>query len=558
MDMQQSFWVADWLVDPATCRIKSGDIEVKLEPKVMMVLVYLAENAGQVLSREELEATIWKDMVVGYDSLASTIIKLRKAFGDDSKNPQIVETVPKRGYRLIASVSGHSPETSKDQDQHIINNLPPPGKPDWLRQFILPIAAVVAIAVVIAFWPAGTNKQEPNADKPIIAVLPFKNLSNDPNQEYFSDGMTGDIITDLSKISSLSVIARNSVFTYKDMNVDIRQLGEELGASYVLEGSVQKSGNSVRISASLIDTKTSHSLWADRFDGKFENVFSLQDDVTNNIVTSLAIKLTENERNNLIHDYTENVEAYDEFLKGWQLFWIFSKDTNHRAREHFLKAIELDNQFARAYANLALTHTYDYMNAWREDTRGAMQQAIEIAKKGVELDPTIPQVHWVMGLIYMFNKDYQLALESAQKTLEQDPNYADGHGLMATILNYAGQPKQALEFMKTSMQLNPFHPSIYKIIRGEIHFNLHEYENAITYFESALERNPEAQEARLWLAASYAHSNRLDDAAWQLEYLTLNDSTLTLDYIEDVVPFNDPAQRRHFLDGLYKAGLDTR
>ena len=369
--------------------------------------------------------------------------------------------------------------------------------------------------------------------------------------------MTGDIITDLSKISGISVIARNSVFTYKDIDVDIKELGKDLGASYVVEGSVRKSGGKVRISARLIDTQTSHSLWAERFDGTFEDIFSLQDEVTNNVVTSLAIKLTENERIILVHEYTKSIEAYDEFLKGWQLFWIFSKDSNHRAREHFKKAIELDDQFARAYANLALTHTYDYLNAWKDDTRQSMQMAMDFARKAVNLDPSIPQVHWVMGLIHMFNKNYQPALESAQKTLDQDPNYADGHGLMGTILNYAGKPREALVFMITAMQLNPFHPSIYKIIRGEIHFNLHEYDKAIGFFESALERNPEAQEARLWLAASYAHNDQLDDASWQMEHILQNDSKLTLEYIEKVSPFKDPAHRRHFLDGLYKAGLNA-
>ncbi|WP_455218451.1 winged helix-turn-helix domain-containing tetratricopeptide repeat protein [Kaarinaea lacus] len=569
MDIEQPFWIADWLIDPPTCRIKRGDIETKLEPKVMTVLTCLAENAGQVVSRDELEATVWKDMVVGYDSLASTIIKLRKAFDDDSKNPQFIETVPKRGYRLIAMVSEMGPlpgeeaeieveaNTGEEPEEQVIASQEQDNKPGRLKHYILPIAVIAFMAIVIAVWPTHTDRQETQDTKPTIAVLPFKNLSNDPEQEYFSDGMTGDIITDLSKISGISVIARNSVFTYKGLDIDIKELGKDLGATYVVEGSVQKFGDKVRISARLIDTQTSHSLWADRFDGTFKDVFSLQDEVTHNVVTSLAIKLTENERKILVHEYTKSIEAYDEFLKGWQLFWIFSKESNHRAREHFLKAIELDNEFARAYANLALTHTYDYMNAWKDDTDHSMQQALEFAQKGVEMDPSIPQVHWVMGLTQMFNKNYQPALESAQRTLDQDPNYADGHGLMGTILNYAGNPREALEFMKTAMQLNPFHPSIYKIIRGEIHFNLHEYDNAIRFFKEALERNPEAQEARLWLAAAYAHNNQLEDATWQMEYIQQNESKLTLDYIEKVSPFKDPAQRRHFLDGLYKAGLEA-
>lgn len=557
MDLQQPFCVADWLVDPPTCRIKKGDIEVKVEPKVMMVLTCLARNPGQVISRDELESMVWKDMVVGYDSLASTIIKLRKAFGDDSKNPQIVETVPKRGYRLIAEVS--EPGTSNDEatPKKFSGSTEVQANTGQSRRLIIPVLVSVLVAVVIILWPSRPDKVESPSTKPVIAVLPFKNLSNDVNQEYFSDGMTADIITDLSKISAVSVISRNSVFAYKNTNVDIKELGQTLGVTYVVEGNVQKSGNKLRISARLIDAQNSHSLWADRFDGTLSDVFSLQDEVTSNIVTSLAIKLTENDRKNLVHEYTKSIEAYDEFLKGWQLFWIFSKDSNHRAREYFLKAIKLDDQFARAYANLALTYTYDYINAWQEDTEQSMQLAMDYARKAVAMDPSIPQVHWVMGLIFMFNKDYQSALESAQKTLDKDPNYADGHGLMATILNYAGKPKEALKFMKTAMLLNPHHPSIYKIIRGEIHFNLREYDKAIDYFEAALERNPEAQEPRLWLAAAYALSNRMDEAEWQLEILQQDESMLTLEHIESVIPFKDPAQRSHLLNGLYKAGLEA-
>ena len=565
-NFKQPFWVADWYVDPAACRIKRAEEEVKLEPKVMTVLICLAQHAGEVVIREKLEQMAWQDTVVGYDSLASSIIKLRKAFGDDSKNPEFIETVSKRGYRLIAKISHHKiPPQPSNQFTQVggDSRSSNANEKSWsIRKIIYLFAVLLFMAIIVLAIVNLTNvnivEQKTGQGKPSIAVLPFKNLSNEPEQDYFSDGMTADLITDLSKISSIAVISRNSVFTYKNINVDARQIRKELGVAYIVEGSVRKVGDVVRISARLIDASNGHNLWADRFDGTLKNIFKLQDEVTQKIVSSLAIKLTEHERDSLAQEYTNSVAAYDEFLHGWQLFWVLSKETNQLAREHFLKAIELDKDFARAYANLAWTYAYDYSNAWHEDSKFSMEQAIYYAKKGVELDPTSPQVHWVMSLVHLFNKDYQAALKSTQQSLFYNPNYADGLGMLSDVLNYAGQPKKALKAMKKAMLLNPNYPHIYLIIRGEVYFNLHAYDDAIRDLESALARNPEAQEARLWLAAAYAHAGDIDSANWQLESIRHAGINLTLNYIENVVPLNDPVQLNHFLSGLNKAGLEVR
>jgi TolB-like protein/DNA-binding winged helix-turn-helix (wHTH) protein len=556
---QPPFRVADWHVDPATCRIRNAEIELKLEPKVMTVLVCLARNAGEVMTREQLESVAWQGMVVGYDALASSIIKLRRALGDDTKSPRIIETVPKRGYRLIAKVDWDRPAPAAAPAAEPAVSAPVARARPRRRVFAALLLVLVSVIAIGVFVGEADFVEAPSApDERSVAVLPFDNLSNDPDQEYFSDGITADLITDLSKLSSLAVIARNSVFRYKDRDVDVRGLRDELGVDYVVEGSVRKAGDTVRITASLIDTRNGHNLWAERFDGDLKNIFALQDEVTRKVVESLAIRLTEQERATLAHRYTRSIEAYDEFLQGWQQFWVLSKETNPHARAHFLKAIELDDRFARAYANLALTYAYDYINAWHDDPDYSIGQARHYAKQGLDLDPALPQVHWVMGLIHMFGRDYRAALHEAQLSLREDPNFADGHGIMAAILNYAGQPEQALEVMHKAMRLNPHYPHIYLTIRGEIHFNLHDYADAIRDFETALSRNPEAQEPMLWLAAAYAHADRFDEAGWQLEYIRHAGIDLTLDYVEKVVPLNDPVQRRHLLDGLHKAGLPGR
>lgn len=560
-----SFFVEDWHVDPSLGRISCGDKVIKLEPKAMMVLLCLAREAGDVISREQLESTVWADRVVGYDSLATAIIKIRKAFNDDSKNSQFIETVPKRGYRLIASVTkadtkvATSTTNGEVEDELIKNDIQSNLATERNKTvFWITVASVmfVMLSISIVYIANSERIVPPENGKLSVAVLPFKNISNDSQQDYFSDGMTADLITDLSRLSALSVIARNSVFTYRNENVDVRQVGKDLGAQYVIEGSVRKVGNDVRISARLIDTNNGYNVWAERFDGTLSNVFALQDKVTSHIVKSLKLTLTDSESTQLIHKYTNSVEAYDYFLQGWQYFWNMSREGNSIARAAYVKAIEIDNTFARAYANLALTYAYEYLNGWSENPKISIKKANEYANKAVQLDNNISQVYWALGVIQSYSRNYKDALETSKKALSLDPNYADGYGLLATVLNYAGKPKQALEAMEQAMRLNPRYPSIYRMMRGEMHFNARNYKKAINDFKYALESNPEVQEARLWLAAAYVYSGDVEDAKWQIDEILGLDPKLTLASFDHVIPLNDPMQRKHLIDGLHKAGLN--
>jgi len=561
-DRNQHLFIGEWLVDPDAGEMRRGQDTRRLEPKVTTVLMCLAERAGEVVSREELEARAWAGMVVGYDSLASTIIKLRKAFSDEARKPNVIETVPKKGYRLIAPVRREDIES----DAPVSGPLPSPRKParkllsrdTWIAMAL----SVVLAAAGLPLWYSSEKTEPPEpgeaavqGSKPAVAVLPFTNLSNDPEQDYFSDGITMDLITDLSRVSGLHVIARNSAFAYRDRDVDARRIGEELGVTYLIEGSVQKAGRQVRISARLIDTRSGYHLWAERFDGTLEDVFALQDEVISKIVSSLAVTLTTAERVRIAHKYTNSVDAYDNFLQGWQHFWEFSREGNQQAREYLLKAIELDPEFARAYANLAMSYTYDFVYGWSDTADQSLDLAVTNARKAEELDDDLPQVHWARGLTLQFSKKPAEAIRSIEKAIELDPNFADGYGLLASTLNFAGRPDQALEVMQQAMRLNPRYPFIYEVILGEIHFNLRDYNQAIDQFTSALARNPQAQEPRLWLAAAYAHTDRMDAAQWQLEEVRISDPQVSVERIERTIPFSDPGQRKHLVDGLYKAGL---
>jgi TolB-like protein/DNA-binding winged helix-turn-helix (wHTH) protein/Flp pilus assembly protein TadD len=571
-----AFFVAGWRIDPAASRISRDDEEHKIEPKAMTVLVYLAQHQNQVVSRETLEQVAWPDMVVGYDSLASAVIKLRKAFGDDAKNPSVIETVPKKGYRLISTVTTIEAETDSQQihgseqkdSLHDEQESAGISSPDEMAPFtqeersrgiFWTVFALVAVVVMIlvSFYRMlpDTPDNTVSTEKVIIAVLPFKNLSDDRQQDYFSDGITVDLITDLSKVSGLSVIARNSVFIFKNTDADIRTVQHELGVDYVVEGSIRKLDDQVRISARLIDASNSINIWADRFDGELKNIFTFQDVVVSKIIDALSVNLTEQDKTRLAAKYSNSIEAYDQFLRGWQNLWLSSREGILSARQDFDRAIELDDQFARAYANLALTYIYDHLHGWNNNDALALQKAHEYADRAIEINPDLPNVYWVKGFAEIFNRNYQQSLDYAQKSIELSPNFADGYGLLATTLNYAGKPDEADEVMRKAMKLNPKHPAIYKVIHGEILFNKRDYLAAIESFEAALDINPEIEESRIWLASAYANAGDLEEASWQLEQVRLNGRELSLQRLDAIIPFKDPAQRKVFIDGLSKAGL---
>lgn len=537
-----SFYVGDWLVEPDALRLVRADEEIKLEPKVMQVLVYLVQHVGQVVSRQQIEDAVWQDMVVGYDSLGSTIIKLRKAFNDDPKNPAVIQTIPKKGYRIIAPIS-----TVPDAEPVIGHQI---------RNNKLIIATIILALLVIAGWWVIKSAIPDSPEVPMLAVLPFKNMSNDPQQDYFSDGITTDLITDLANIERVAVISRSSVFSYKNIDIDVRQVKKELGVDYIVEGSVRRADDKVRITARLINANNGVNLWADRFDAEYKDIFLVQDRVVDKIISSLKIRISQQEKVILAQTYTNSLEAYDLFLQGWQYFWRYTKQDNEHARELYLKATLQDTGFARAYANLAVTYAFDYMNGWSDHPEKSMQLANLYVNKALELDKESSQVQWAVGIVNTYNRNYKVAIEAAEKSIAQSPNFADAYGLLATVLNYAGRPDEASKAMEKAVKLNPRHPFIYKMIFGQIYFNLREYEIAELYFTKAIERNPTAQEVRLWLAATYAYLNNMDDAGWQLEQIRSTGASLSADYIEQFIPIEDPVLRKHLLDGLIKAGLD--
>nr|WP_210312512.1 adenylate/guanylate cyclase domain-containing protein [Rhizobium giardinii] len=388
-----------------------------------------------------------------------------------------------------------------------------------------------------------------------IAVLPFANMSGDAEQEYFADGISEDIITSLSKLPQLFVIARNSSFTFKGKNVHVQEVGRNLGVRYVLEGSVRKSGNRVRITAQLIDAASGGHLWAERFDRDLTDIFAVQDDVTQQIVGALAINLTEGDRQRLAPEHTGNLEAYDYFLRGRELWHRLTKETNVAARDLLQRAIKLDPNFASAHAFLALTHVLDYLNGWSPSPPNSREQAEELATRAVALDDRDPRAHWALSIVELYSRRHDVAITEAQRAIVLNPNFAEGHVSLGEALNYSARADEALKYFDRAKVLNPYFPDVLLHFQALASFHLGRYEQAVGLLKERLTRNPVTDVSRALLAASYGHLGRLDEAraAWQ-EVFRVNPN-YSLEYRRKVLPYKNPDDFELVVDGLRKAGL---
>jgi len=321
-------------------------------------------------------------------------------------------------------------------------------------------------------------------DKSSLAVLPFTNMSGDPEQEYFSDGMTDDLITDLSKLSGVFIIARNSVFPYKGKAVDVAELSRRLGVRYVVEGSVRKAGNRVRINVQLVDATTGGHLWAERYDRELQDIFALQDEVTQKIVFALKIQLTADEQVRFRQAPTTNLDAYDYFLRGQAYFWRLTREVNSQARQMYEKAIELDSQYAGAYAVLSRTYFIEWLLQWSQDPQ-VLAQGFAAAQRAVVLDDSLPLAHAMLGMAYLWQKRHEQAIAEGEKAITLGPNYAEGHVWLGVILNLARRPEEAIGLVEKARRLNPHDSFCYLFTLGLAYRLTFRHEEAIAAFRRA-------------------------------------------------------------------------
>ncbi len=457
------------------------------------------------------------------------------------------------------AVKGKVAAGFEDQGEQTVKNIPDP-----VRAWRVRAAAALAIAGDATAMPvpaAPPAREVPPAAAasatPSIAVLPFTNMSGDPEQEYFSDGITEDIITDLSKIGGLMVVARNSSFAYKNKSPDMRTVGRELGVGAVLEGSIRRAGNRLRITAQLIDAATGGHLWAERYDRDITDIFALQDEVTQRIVEALKITLKPTEKTLLANSRTSSVEAHDCFLRGRELM----VNTVHKDRAYFdlvvatyRRAIALDPAYAEPYGGLAMAYCQDFQNHWA-DTPDALGVAAHFAAQAVEKGPAEPYVHYVAAVVTMWQRDLVRALAEADRALALNPNYALAYGTRGMIETYLGHPLQAIPMIQRAILLDPVFSQQYVHFLGTAHLVAGQFDAAAVAFRERIRLAPKTDLSRALLASALGHLGDLDGArrVWG-ELQDINPRYTLADHLGRL-PFQHPAGLEQIKAGLARAGL---
>jgi len=399
----------------------------------------------------------------------------------------------------------------------------------------------------------GTGLKLP--DKPSIAVLPFDNMSGDPAQEYFSDGITEEIITALSRTPKLFVIARNSTFTYKGKPVKVQQVGRELGVKYILEGSVRKAADRVRITAQLVDAQTGHHLWADRYDRKLKEIFALQDEITLKILIAMQMKLTEGDQARLYAKGTENLEAYLKFLQGRQYIENLNRENNALAQQVLGEAIALDPGYGEAYTYLAVTHLLVTVLGLSKSPGGSLAIATDLAQKAIELDDSEANPHSILGFLLAMKGDYEKGITEGERAVELNPNSADAHARLAMTLNFSGRREEAIALFKQAIRLNPIPPAYYLFHMSLAYAMEDRHEEAIMICEKAVRREPDNVLARIFLAASYSLAGRAKEALVEAAEVIRISPKFSLEYASRAWPFKNQPDKNRFLDALLEAGL---
>jgi TolB-like protein/Tfp pilus assembly protein PilF len=465
--MNQALVFGEYRFDPTTGQLWSGAQEVRLTPKSVAVLEVLLSRPGQPVAKEELFEAVWRDTVVSDDALISCIQELRKALGDDAKQPRFIETRHRRGYRFMAPVSQSTFDESVSDS---------------------PLSVGSQRGVVANTAGGDVIRTSANTGgKPTVAVLPFDNLSGDPAQEYFSDGITDDIITTLSKHRSLLVVARSSTFAFKGRATDVRQIGITLGADYVVEGSVGKIGGNLRIRSQLIETEGGRHLWADKYDRDLEDIFKVQDELTAAIAARIEPEVGAAERLRAERKPPQSLDGWDVFRLGTKHFYKSTAEDNLEAQRLFRCAIEFDPTLAEAYAFLsyAMILSMIYFNASPDDK--LLNEAVTFARKGVELDEQDALTHFTYGRALLARREYQAALAELESAVELNPSLAVGYCGLGDSLSYEGRFKEAIPHFEKAIALSPYDPQRWAFYsyRALAHLFAREFDQALEWAQRA-------------------------------------------------------------------------
>jgi TolB-like protein/cytochrome c-type biogenesis protein CcmH/NrfG len=537
------FRFGEFGIDIARQELRRSGKLVPIEPQVYDLLVHLVRNRHRIVSKDELIQTIWQGRIVSEAALSSRISAARRAVGDNGQSQSLIRTQHKRGFRFVGEVDGYASTSTEAADLQ-----PQPDAADGHAAELAPIAPSSATPVLSL------------PDKPSIAVLPFRNMGGDPEQEYFADGLTEDIITGLSRQPWFFVIARNSTFSYKGEVIDVRDVGAQLGVRYILEGSVRKAAGKVRVTGQLIDVTLGNHLWADRYDRELTDVFELQDEITNRVIGSVGPQIIVAEAARVRAKPPQSIDAWDFVIQALPHMWRMKTEEHERALELLQRAVALDAGYAQAYALMG----WIYVSMFNLDARTPIgeftDKALELGAKAVTLDDQEPWAHLVLGLGHARRRRPELALAHLSKSVELNPSFALGHAGLGYALACGGHPERGLEALKQAHRLSPRDPflAVYSpTVRYMALFALERYEETIAVCRATTALNPHHVGAWRLMTVSLGLTGRIDEAKQALAQTLALQPDLSSSHVENNTVFAYPADRSRFLDGLRKAGLKT-
>jgi TolB-like protein len=503
---------------------------VAVGPQVFDLLIHLIENRGRVVSKDELFDVIWRGRTVSESTLTSHVNFARRAIGDNGEEQRLIRTIARKGFRFVGDV----------------HEAPPISATSSLAETEPSHSAVTPLGALAL------------PDQPSVAVLPFLNLSSDPGQDYFADGVVEDIIGALSRMRWLFVIARNSSFTYKGRAVDVKQVGRELGVRYVLEGSVRKSGNRVRVSGQLIDATVGAHIWADRFDSSLDDIFDLHDELATSVVGAIAPQLERAEIQRAKHKPTEKLDAYDYYLRGMASFHLGNQEGMTEALPLFYQAIERDPDFASAYALAAACLFWSKFNGWIADPFHVMSEGARLAHRAIELgkDDAVALARGGHALAN-FVGDLDGGIALIDKALLLNPNLAAAWFLGGFVQIMRGEPDNAIERLAYAMRSSPLDSEMYRMQCGTAlaHLFAGRFDEAATWAEKSLRDLPSFLIAVCIIAASHGFGGRRDEAQRAIQNLRRLNSALRLSNLKDWLLFHRPEYVSILSDGLRRAGL---
>jgi len=515
----------DHVIDTTRRELRRGAVLVPVEPQVFDLIEFLIANRGRVVSKDDLVEAIWNGRAISESALSNRINAARSAINDTGKDQRLIRTLPRKGVRFVGTVRLQETHVAEGRLEH--GSGPPRLAP------ALP-------------------------DRPSIAVLPFQNMSGDPEQDYFADGVVEDVIGALSRMRRLFVIARNSSFTYKGRAVDVKQVGRELGVRYVLEGSVRKAANRVRLTGQLIDATSGVHISSDRFDGDLKDIFDLQDQMTTCVVGAILPKLEQAEIERAQCKPTESLDAYDYFLRAMASFYQRNREANEEALRLFSRAIEFDPDFAAAYGMAAWCYAWRKMNGWMIDQTQESAEAARLARRAVELgkDDAIALARGGHALAFV-GGDLDSGVVFLDRALVLNANLAPAWTLSGWLRAYRGEPDVAIEHHANAMRLSPLDPIMYHMQVGTAfaHMLAGRYEEALSWAEPPFRAEPNYLPAVGVLAAVRALAGRVKEARQAMQHLRRIDPALHISNLRERHPIRGPEDFAKFVEGLRQAGL---